>query len=317
MPSVTLRMSGVNILTIDLEDWFQVSNLDHVIGRELWDACESRLEASTYRLLAILDEAGVKATFFVLGWNAERHERLVREIARRGHEIGIHGYHHALVYEQTPVQFSWEMEHCQNLVTSITGRPARGYRAASFSVIRRSLWALELLEKHGFEYDSSIFPIHHPRYGIPDSPDYPYRVAINGHSSFLEFPISTMRWMGWKIGFSGGAYFRLLPYRIVASGIRQLNAQGQSAVVYLHPWELDPDHPRLPLPWSLRLRCYGNLEHTEGKLRRLLRDFEFAPVEAHLDRCRQTSPCYRLTTGDLVARDVAIATGELQPISKQ
>lgn len=297
-----------NILTIDLEDWFQVSNLDRFIGRARWEDCENRLEASTYRLLAILDEAGVKATFFVLGWNAERNQRLVREIARCGHEVAIHGYHHVLVYEQTPVQFAWELEHCQSLVTSITGRPARGHRAASFSVIRRSLWALELLEKHGFEYDSSIFPVQHDRYGIPESPEHPFRVAINGHSSFVEFPISTVRWMGWKLGFSGGAYFRLLPYPVVARCIRRLNAAGRSAMVYLHPWELDPDQPRLPLPWPLRLRCYGNLERTEGKLRRLLRDFEFAPVEAHLDRGRDALPCYRLADEEFVLRDRSLTS---------
>jgi polysaccharide deacetylase family protein (PEP-CTERM system associated) len=312
-----LQTNVTNILTIDLEDWFQVSNLDRFIGRELWEACESRLEASTYRLLAILDEAGVKATFFVLGWNAERNERLVREIARCGHEIAVHGYQHALVYEQTPVQFAWELEHCQQLVKSITGRAARGYRAASFSVVRRSLWALELLEEHGFEYDSSIFPIRHHRYGIPDSPDYPYRVAINGHTSFVEFPIPTMRWMGRKTGFSGGAYFRLLPYRMVAGGIKRLNARGHSVVVYLHPWELDPDHPRLPLPWALRLRCYGNLERTEGKLRRLLRDFEFAPVEAQLDRCQGTLPCYRLAADESGLHAVSLAARELQTVAKR
>jgi polysaccharide deacetylase family protein (PEP-CTERM system associated) len=300
-------MRVTNLLTIDLEDWYQVSNLDPYIGRERWEQCENRLEASTYRLLAILDEAGVKATFFVLGWNAERNERLVREIARCGHEIGIHGYHHALIYEQTPVQFAWELAHCQNLVEAISGRPARGYRAASFSVIRRSLWALEMLEEHGFEYDSSIFPIRHHRYGIPDSPDYPYRVAINGHSSLVEFPISTMQLMGLRTGFSGGAYFRLLPYRMVAHAIKRVNAMGRPAVVYLHPWELDPDQPRLPLPWPLRLRCYGNLERTEGKLRRLLRDFEFAPAETVLDQCRNNLPCCRLAPEGLVLRDRSLA----------
>jgi len=300
-------MNVTNILTIDLEDWYQVSNLDRYIGRERWQDCENRLEASTYRLLAILDEAGVKATFFVLGWNAERNAGLVREMSRCGHEIAVHGYHHALIYEQTPVQFSWDLGHCQDLVRSITGQPARGYRAASFSVVRRSLWALEMLEEHGFEYDSSIFPVRHHRYGIPDSPGHPYRVAINGNASLVEFPISTMHLLGWRTGFSGGAYFRLLPYAVVARAIRRLNALGQPAVVYLHPWELDPDHPRLPLPWSLRLRCYGGLERTEGKLRRLLRGFEFAPAATVLDQCRSALPCYRLGAGDLVLRDQSLA----------
>jgi polysaccharide deacetylase family protein (PEP-CTERM system associated) len=300
-------MSVTNLLTIDLEDWFQVSNLERYIGREHWLECESRLEPSTYRLLALLDEAGVKATFFVLGWNAERHACLVREIARCGHEIAIHGYQHQLVYDQTPVQFAWELAHCQDLVSSITGATVRGYRAASFSVVRRSLWALELLDQHGFEYDSSIFPIQHPRYGMPESPDRPFRVAINGHASLVEFPISTMRCLGWKTGFSGGAYFRLFPYAVVSRCIRRMNARGQTAVVYLHPWEIDPEQPRVRLPLPLRVLCYGNLEGTEAKLRRLLRDFEFAPVATYLDVATNNLPCYRLAAEEFVLRDPSLA----------
>ncbi len=282
-----------NALTIDLEDWFQVSNLDQAIGRENWDRCEQRLEGSTYRLLALLDEAAVKATFFVLGWNAERYPSLVREIKRRGHEVGLHGYQHHLVYQQTPVQFAWEIDRCQQLMTEITGHPAKGYRAASFSVVGQSLWALEILQENGIEYDSSIFPVRHHRYGLPASPRQPYRVRVAG-GAITEFPVSTMAVLGRNVGFSGGAYFRLLPYWVVAAGLRRLNRAGQPGVVYLHPWELDTGQPRVRLSPALYLRCYGNLEQTEPKLQRLLGDFEFAPMGEVLAEQAASLPEYQL-----------------------
>jgi polysaccharide deacetylase family protein (PEP-CTERM system associated) len=294
------RSTPVNALTIDLEDWYQVSNLDPYLGREVWDRCPSRLEGTTYRLLALLKEAGVKATFFVLGWNAERHPSLVREIWRHGHEIALHGYHHALVYQQTPVQFAWEVARCRTLIEEITGERPTGYRAASFSVVRESLWALEVLREHGLRYDSSIFPVRHSRYGIPGSPRFPYQIRLNG-GAITELPVSTLSWGGRCIGFSGGAYFRLLPYWLVRLGIRRLNRIGHPAVVYLHPWEIDPEQPRLRLPAALRLRCYGNLQHTEARLRRLLRQFAFAPAREVLDRA-PTLPAYSLQPAEAGTR---------------
>jgi len=284
----------LNALTVDLEDWFQVSNLERVIGRENWDRCEQRLEASTYRLLALLDEAEVKATFFVLGWNAERYPGLVREIWRRGHEIGIHGYRHALVYEQTPVQFAWEINRCVQLVGEITGEQPVGHRAASFSLVPRTLWALEVLREQGIGYDSSIFPVRHHRYGLPHSPRHPYRITMGGKPALVEFPVSTLSLWGQNLGFSGGAYLRLLPYWVVAAGISRLNRQGQPAVVYLHPWDLDTGQPRQKLnPW-LYLRCYGNLEQTEPKLQNLLADFEFAPMREVLAGQAERLPSFSL-----------------------
>jgi len=282
----------VNALTVDLEDWYQVSNLDPYVGREAWDRCPSRLEGATYRLLALLNQAHVKATFFVLGWNAERYGTLVAEIAAQGHEIALHGYHHALVYEQTPVQFSWEVARCCALIEEITGERPTGFRAASFSVVRESLWALEVLRDHGLGYDSSVFPVRHGRYGIPGSPRFPYRIVLK-RGGITELPISTVTLAGRTMGFSGGAYFRLLPYWFVRRGIRDLNRAGRPAVVYLHPWEMDPEQPRLPLPPALRVRCYGNLHGTEAKLRRLLSDFGFAPARDVLERAGAL-PAYSL-----------------------
>jgi polysaccharide deacetylase family protein (PEP-CTERM system associated) len=293
MQDAVKAQSVVNALTIDLEDWYQVSNLDRYLGRELWDQCPSRLEGTTYRLLALLDQAKVKATFFVLGWNAERCASLVREIATRGHEVALHGYHHALIYEQTPVQFAWEVARCCDLLAEITGERPAGFRAASFSVVRQSLWALDVLHEHGLRYDSSIFPVRHGRYGIPGSPRFPYRIVLEG-GAITELPISTLAWAGRCVGFSGGAYLRLLPYALVRWGIKRLNGMGQPAVVYLHPWEIDPEQPRVnALPFALRVRCYGNLERTEGKLRRLLREFRFAPARQVLES-RPALPAYAL-----------------------
>jgi len=268
----------LNALTIDLEDWFQVSNLEHLIPRHHWHRYPSRLEASTFRLLAILGEANVRATFFVLGWNAERYPQLIREIHRSGHELAIHGYQHRPLYQQTPIQFAWEISRCQEIIECITGVRPRGFRAPSFSVVADSLWALEILAEHGIQYDCSVFPVYHHRYGIPGAPRFPHRISLNGKGSLVEFPVSTLAVGRWNLGFSGGAYLRLLPYPIVRRGIRSLNRAGQPAHVYLHPWELDPGLPRQRLSIPTSILAYGNLHTTERKLLALLEDFEFAPA---------------------------------------
>lgn len=267
-----------NALTIDLEDWYQVSNLEHLIGRHEWHRCASRLEANTFRLLAILAQARVRATFFVLGWNAERYPQLIREIRKGGHEVAIHGYQHRPLYQQTPVQFAWEISRCQEILECITGARVRGFRAPSFSVVADSLWALEILAEHGIEYDCSIFPGYHHRYGMPRAPRFPHRICFNGNGSLVEFPVSTMSLGRWNLGFCGGAYLRLLPYLLVRRGIQRLNRAGHPAHVYLHPWELDPDLPRQRLPLPIAVLSYGNLHTTERKLVALLQDFHFAPA---------------------------------------
>ncbi|MCS6858951.1 MAG: DUF3473 domain-containing protein [Abditibacteriales bacterium] len=267
----------VNALTFDVEDWYQPSNLDPMIGYHRWDDCESRLAPSVDRILSILREHHVKATFFVLGWNAERFPEVVHKIQQDGHEIGTHGYRHALVYDQTPSEFARDMERAIAVLERLTGQAPAGHRAASFSITERSWWALGVLQELGIRYDSSIFPIRHHRYGMPHSERLPHTIAVNG-GYIHEFPISTVRVGRKNVPFSGGGYFRLLPYVCIAAGIRWLNRRQQPAIVYLHPWEFDPHQPRLPMSRLRAWRCYGGLHHTEKKLRALLRRFRFAPA---------------------------------------
>lgn len=268
----------VNALTIDFEDWFQVTSLERFIGYPAWSGCEVRLHESTERLLRLLGETETRATFFVLGWEADHFPDLVKRILEAGHEIGSHGYRHQVVYSLSPDQFREDLERSMEAIARAAGRPPVGYRAPSFSIVGRSAWALEVLKRFGLEFDSSVVPARHHRYGIPHAPRYPYRILLNGSGALAEGPISTLAMAGTNLIISGGAYFRLLAYPIIRSAVRWLNGLGQPAVFYLHPWELDPGIPRYPLPTGLRILSYANLHTTEDKLRRLLREFRFAPL---------------------------------------
>lgn len=274
----------VNAMTVDVEDYFQVTAFDHLVPRARWEEMQSRVVANTERLLAILDEHGVKGTFFVLGWVAERHPDLVRRVAARGHEIASHGYGHRLVYELSPDAFRWDVRRAKLVIEDAAGVAVHGYRAPSFSITRRSLWALDVLLEEGYAYDASIFPIRHDRYGIPGSPRHPYAFE-RAAGRLVEVPGSTVRVAGANLPVAGGGYFRLLPYRWTRWGIRRLNRrEGRPAVFYLHPWEVDPWQPRMPVSAVTRYRHYHNLRKTEPRLRRLLRDFRFAPLREVLDR---------------------------------
>ncbi len=256
--------------------------------RSRWDEFPSRVVANTERLLGVLAEHEVRGTFFVLGWVAERHPALVQLIADLGHEVASHGYGHRLVYEQTPRAFREDVRRAKDLLESRSGQPVEGYRAPSFSITGASLWALDILIEEGYRYDASIYPIRHDRYGIPASPRHPY-VLPRPNGKIVEVPGSTARLAGMNVPIGGGGYFRLLPYAWTRWGIHQVNArEGRPAVFYLHPWEIDPDQPRLPASWLSRFRHYRNLDRTEARLRRLLADFRFAPLrhvlaEAELD----------------------------------
>jgi polysaccharide deacetylase family protein (PEP-CTERM system associated) len=268
----------VNAMTIDVEDYFHVSAFDGVLPRQRWDRMESRVCANTDRLLAIFDAAGVHSTFFVLGWVAERFPDLVRRIAAAGHEVASHGYEHRLVYDQTPRAFRDDLRRAKAVLEAASGSPVLGYRAPSYSVTPRSLWALDILIEEGYAYDASIFPIHHDRYGIPVSARHPYRIERSA-GSLIEAPGSTARWGLLNLPIGGGGYFRLLPYAWTKWGIARLNRlEGRPAIFYLHPWEIDPDQPRLPVPLMGRLRHYRHLDQTEPRLHALLRDFRFAPL---------------------------------------
>jgi polysaccharide deacetylase family protein (PEP-CTERM system associated) len=274
-------MSGpiVNAFSVDVEDWYQVSDFEDQVLPENWDRYESRVVPNTQRILRILDEFGVRGTFFILAWNAERHPALVEEIAAAGHEIATHGYGHRLVYELGKDQYRRDLELSQQILERILGRTARGYRAPSFSVTSQSMWALDVMLEAGIEYDSSIFPVQDSLYGIPGALRFPFVIHSRGERELVEFPMTTAKVAGRNLPLGGGAYLRVLPYTYMRWGMRRVNHEGQPAVVYIHPWELDPGQPRLKSRGKRGFSThYINIETMEKKLRRLLTDFRFAPI---------------------------------------
>jgi polysaccharide deacetylase family protein (PEP-CTERM system associated) len=268
----------VNAMTIDVEDYFHVSVFDGVVPRSHWNRLETRVSANTERLLEIFDEAKIQATFFVLGWVAERWPQLVRQIAGRGHEIASHGFGHRLVYDQTPRQFRDDVRRAKGILEATAGTQVFGYRAPSYSITPRSLWALDVLIEEGFRYDASIFPVHHDRYGIPVSARHPYRIERE-NGALWEAPASTVRCGSMNLPIGGGGYFRILPYAWTRWGIARLNrVERRPAIFYLHPWEIDPGQPRLEASFVSRFRHYRNLDRTEARLRALIGDFHFGPL---------------------------------------
>lgn len=265
-----------NALTVDVEDYFHVSAFAGSISCDDWDNIPLRVEDNTRRLLDLFDQNGVRATFFVLGWVAKRTPGLVREIAERGHEVACHGYSHQLVYNQSPAVFREETLRSKGMLEDMIGSSVQGYRAASYSITERSLWALDVLCEAGFDYDSSIFPVRHDRYGIPGSPEYPYEITSPGGGSLIEFPLTTARLFGLRMPVAGGGYFRLYPYALTRTGLQRVNERiGKPFIFYLHPWEVDPQQPRIKAGWVSRFRHYNNLERCEPRLRRLMDDFSF------------------------------------------
>jgi len=272
-----------NVLTIDVEDYFHVAALSKSIKQEEWNTISPRVENNTHQLLDLFDEHNVKATHFVLGWVAERFPELVREIDNRGHEVASHGYSHQLVYTQAPTLFESETRDSKNLLEDIVGKPVQGYRAASYSITRKSLWALDILADLGFKYDSSIFPVVHDRYGIRGSPEFPHILETPNKSTLVEYPLSTFRIMGQSIPVAGGGYFRLYPYWLSRFFYRKINQQAAPFVFYLHPWEIDPDQPRVDANLLSRFRHYNNLDKGYQRLSRLLSDFSFITMHEKLD----------------------------------
>lgn len=272
----------VNALTIDVEDYYQVSGFEPWIDRSSWDRFEPRVELGTEIILARLAEADVRATFFVLGWVARQRPDLVRAIRDAGHEIASHGYAHRLVYNQTPEEFRADIRLARTILEDVTGQPVRAYRAPSFSVTGRSLWALDVLIDEGFVYDSSIYPVYHDRYGIPGTPLEPHRID-RPSGTIWEFPPPVWRLFGCPVPVGGGGYFRLYPYPVTRHGLRAINSAGRPFAVYLHPWEFDPGQPRLSVGRMRAWRHYVNLHRTETRLARLLRDFAFAPLSEALE----------------------------------
>ena len=269
----------LNAITVDVEDYYHVAAFESVVRCECWNQYESRVVRNTDRILDIFDTYKTKATFFVLGHVAERHPALVRTIHSRGHEIASHGYSHRRIYAQTPQQFREETRRARKFVEDLIGQSIIGYRAASYSIVRESLWALDILAEEGFRYDSSIFPIRHDNYGIPDHTRFFSHFNLNGSDPIAEIPLSTIRLMGVNLPVAGGGYLRILPYWVTKLALLHLNRyEQQPAVVYFHPWEIDPDQPRIHGGFKSRFRHYTNLRGMERKVHRLLSSFSFAPI---------------------------------------
>ncbi len=249
-----------------------------MIDRADWDGFELRVERNTLELLELFDRHGARATFFVLGWVAERRPEIVEAIVAAGHELAAHGYDHRRVTSQTPEQFRADVRRTRQILEQLGGVEVIGYRAPSYSIVRSTLWALEVLAEEGFRYDSSIFPITHDYYGIPDAPRFPWVTTI-GRSRLREFPISTVRVAGRNLPFVGGGYLRHFPSAWIEWGMRRLNErEGRPAVVYIHPWEIDPRQPRQKVGWRTAVRHYRNLDRAKEKLERLLVRYRFATL---------------------------------------
>jgi polysaccharide deacetylase family protein (PEP-CTERM system associated) len=274
------KMSGLpitNALTIDVEDYFQVSALAPYIPREQWDSRECRVERNVERILLMLDEGQTRATFFTLGWVAERYPQLVRRIVAGGHELASHGYGHQRASDLSEAEFSADISSAKKLLEDISGEEVKGYRAPSFSIGEANLWAFDCLARAGYRYSSSIYPIRHDHYGMPNAPRFAHQVR----DGLLELPVTTLRYFDRNWPASGGGYFRLLPYALSRWLLRKVNQRDQQpAIFYFHPWEIDAEQPRVAgISTKTRFRHYVNLQYTEARIRRLLGDFSWGRMD--------------------------------------
>jgi len=272
-------------MTVDVEDYYHVAAFEKVIAPKTWDQWPSRVVSNTNRILALFQQANIKATFFILGWVAERHPTLIKEIKAQGHEIASHGYSHQLIYNQTEQVFREETAKSKKILEDLIQTPITGYRAASYSITHQSLWALDALAELGFTWDSSIFPVHHDRYGIPSSPRSPYIIKTNTGQQLTEFPLTTANIFGQSIPAAGGGYFRQYPYSLSRWLFNRASQnQTQAQIFYLHPWEVDPAQPKVEgLSWLSRFRHYTNLDRCLPRLRRMVNDFSFGTVSQSLN----------------------------------
>jgi polysaccharide deacetylase family protein (PEP-CTERM system associated) len=270
----TISDNILNAMSVDVEDYFQVSAFEKHISRNDWDRMPCRVERNTQRIIELFDQYGIKATFFTLGWIAEKYPALVRSIVDNGHELASHGYQHIRVFNQTPEQFREDVSRTKKILEDVGGVAVRGYRAASYSIGRDNLWALDVLGEEGHDYSSSIYPIRHDLYGMPEAPRFAFHY---GEKGILEIPVSTVEVFGRKLPCGGGGYFRLLPYAYSRWALRHVNKrEGQPCIFYFHPWEIDPEQPRQKqLNVKTRIRHYLNLDHMEKRLRRLAQDFKW------------------------------------------
>jgi polysaccharide deacetylase family protein (PEP-CTERM system associated) len=267
-----------NALSVDVEDWFQVGAFENTIDRADWDGLNRRVETNTDACLAMFANAGIKATFFTLGWVAHRHPALIRRIVEQGHELASHGWDHARVFTLTPDQFRDDLAKTRACLEDAGGTAVTGYRAPSFSIDKRTPWAHPILAEAGYTYSSSVAPVVHDHYGWPEAPRFAF-APVSG-SDFLELPVTTAKLGGRTLAAGGGGFFRLLPYQFSRWAVRQVNAEAQSAIIYFHPWEIDPSQPRVAnAPLRSKLRHYTNLRVMAPKLERLMGDFAWGRVD--------------------------------------
>ncbi len=297
----------INAMSVDVEEYFQVTAFEPYIRREDWSRIPSRIERSCERILEIFDTAGISATFFVLGWIAEQHPELIRRIVAAGHELASHGYAHIRATEQSPTEFHADVSRTRAILEDIGGTPVRGYRAPSYSVGAGNLWALRELKRAGYRYSSSIYPIHHPSYGMPDAPRFAFHP--NGSDGTLEIPAATVAIFNQRLPCGGGGYFRLMPYPVTRWALRRINeGDRQPFIFYFHPWELDPTQPRpTGLDVKTRIRHFTNLHRTENRLLRLLGEFRWDRVDRVFPD-RLVRPEHLPATAETTQADGAVAS---------
>jgi polysaccharide deacetylase family protein (PEP-CTERM system associated) len=279
--SVPLGRIRQHCLSFDVEEHFQVSAFDSPTRRRHWNQFKSRVEQNTEKILEVLEINGTKGTFFVLGWVAKRHPALVKTIAERGHEVASHGYAHQVITRQTPTGFRDDVRAAKMILENIIGAPVNGYRAPSFTITSKTKWALPILVEEGYRYDSSIFPVVHDRYGMPDAHPWPHRIQTDS-GPLWEMPPSTIQLGGMRIPIAGGGYFRLTPYWLLRACLRKVERGNHPLVMYLHPWELDPFQPRMRGKFISHVRHYVNLNRTQRRLEKLLMDFSFGPFQRQI-----------------------------------
>ncbi len=275
-----MRSGPINGLSVDVEDWFQVGAFENVIDRSQWDSLDLRVERNCDDILALFADAGVKGTFFTLGWVAQRRPEMMRRIADAGHEIASHGWDHARVFTLDRAGFAADLIRARDLLQDVTGQQVTGYRAPSFSIDTRTPWAHQVLAEHGYRYSSSVAPIVHDHYGWREAPRFAFRPVAG--ADLIEIPVTTAEWAGRRMAAGGGGFFRLLPYALSHWALRRVNRRdARPALTYFHPWEIDPDQPRVAeAPLRSRIRHYSRLGAMRGKLQRLLRDFEWGRMDA-------------------------------------
>ncbi len=297
-------------LSVDLEDWFHASNMASAVPRQRWEEVPSRLEIGTRRLPSLFTESGARGTFFALGWVVERFPALIAEILAAGHHVESHGYDHRLVFTLTPEELRLDLRRSLDAIEEATGRRPSGFRAPSFSIDARCPWAFDVLAEEGVEYDSSVYPVHHPRYGWPRFPRHPCLARTAGGSRIREFPLTTLRLPGLNLGVAGGAYLRLLPLKLLLHAFGRRAARDRPGILYVHPWEVDPEPPRIFVGHWGGLTHYANLGSTERKLKSLLDAFEWRPVAEVLDALGPELQSADVAPACRRRQEVAFASGQ-------